>query len=64
MSIPTGKALLAPFNRIRAVQLPIKVVYFHWNRALYEAIADCRSLLNESTSALTRCRELVAAWPD
>ncbi len=40
------------------------MVYFHQNEPLRLAISNCRTILWESTSRPTRCRELVAGWPD
>ena len=62
ISIPAAKGLLSPINKLLAIEPP--TVYFHRNRHLLEAIVDCRALLRESTVSPTRCRELVAAWPD
>ena len=63
ISVPAGKGLLSPFNRVLKLQPPA-VVYFHRKKALRAAVMECRALLLESTRAPTRCRELVAAWPD
>ena len=43
---------------------PSLVVYFHRNEPLRSAISNCRTLLRESTTRPTRCRELVAGWPN
>ena len=40
------------------------MVYFHRNASLHAAISNCRTILRESTSRPTRCRELVAGWPN
>jgi hypothetical protein len=41
-----------------------EVVYLHRNAPLFLAIRDMRTILRESTTRLTRCKELVAGWPD
>ena len=61
-ALPGGRGLLSPCNRLLKLRPP--VVYFHRNEPLRSAIADCRTLLRESTTRPTRCRELVAGWPD
>ena len=61
ISIPNGKGLLSPCNKI--LRLEPKVVYLHRNRVLHTAIADARCLLQESTLAPTKCTELVSGWP-
>jgi hypothetical protein len=40
------------------------VVYFHCNPPLFSAIKDMRTILQESTTRPTRCKELIAGWPD
>jgi hypothetical protein len=40
------------------------MIYFHRNLPLLSAISDCHTLLQESTNSPTRCRGLVAGWPD
>ena len=40
------------------------VVYLHQNKPLQSTITDLRIMLRKSTDVLTRCRELVVAWPD
>ena len=62
ISIPAGRGLLSPCNAILRIKPP--VVYLHKNKFLWEAVQDCRTLLRESTTKPTRCKELVAAWPD
>ena len=61
-ALPGGRGLLSPCNRVLKLRPP--VVYFHRNEPLRSAIANCRTLLRESTTRPTRCRELVAGWPD
>ena len=61
-AIPAGKGLLSPCNKVLCVRP--EVVYLHNNKGLAEAIDNSRTLLRESTVAPTRCRELVAGWPD
>jgi hypothetical protein len=61
-AIPAGKGLMSPCNWVLRTRPP--VVYLHNNRELEEAIKGAHTLLRESTTAPTRCRELVAGWPD
>ena len=61
-AIPAGKGLLSPCNGV--LRTRPEVVYLHRNNMLAQAIRDARTLLRESTVAPTRCRELVAGWPD
>jgi len=61
-SIPAGKGLLSPCNWV--LRARPEVVYLHRNKGLEQAISDARTLLRESTAAPTRCKELVAGWPD
>ena len=61
-ALPGGRGLLSPCNRI--LKLRPQIVYFHRNEPLRSAISNCRTLLRESTTRPTRCRELVAGWPD
>ncbi len=60
-TLPGGRGLLSPCNRLLKQRPP--VVYFHWNEPLCLAISNCRTILWESTSRLTRCHKLVAGWP-
>ena len=62
ISIPNGLGLLSPCNKI--LRLEPSAVYLHRNKSLRVALADCRTLLRESTLAPTKCTELVAGWPD
>jgi hypothetical protein len=62
MSIPAGRGLLSPCNRL--LKTRPQFVYLSTNATLYEAIENMRALLRESTMAPTRCRELTMAWPD
>ena len=62
VAIPSGKGLMSPCNRALHREPP--VIYLHRNRALREAITDCRTLLRKSTIAPTKCTELVTGWPD
>jgi hypothetical protein len=50
-AIPGGKGLFTPFNRL--LQLWPPVVYLHRNKALTEALYDCRTLLCMSTKKPT-----------
>ncbi len=61
-ALPGGQGLLSPCNRLLKCCPP--VVYFHRNGPLRSAMSDCRTLLRESAQRPTRCRELVAGWPD
>jgi hypothetical protein len=61
-ALPGGRGLLSPCNRLLKRRPP--VVYFHRNTSLHAAISNCRTILRESTSRPTRCRELLAGWPD
>ena len=62
MALQGGKGLLSPCNRI--LQKKPSIVYFHRNTPLLSAITDMRTLLRDSTTRPTRCKELVAGWPD
>ncbi len=61
-SILAGRGLLSPCNRLLK-QRPA-YVYLHRNLSILTALKGCRTLLCESTSEPTRCRELVTGWPD
>jgi hypothetical protein len=60
-ALPGGRGLLSLCNRLLKRCPP--VVYFHRNASLHAAISNCRTILWESTSRPTRCRELVVSWP-
>ena len=60
--IPMGASLLSPCNRILKLRPPY--VFLNRNRRVLTAIEGCRTLLRESTKEPTRCRQLVAGWPD
>jgi hypothetical protein len=62
LALQDGKGLLSPCNRLLRKQPD--VVYFHRNPPLFSAIKDMRTLLRKSTTRPTRCKELVAGWPD
>jgi hypothetical protein len=62
MAIPAGKGLLSPCNWV--LRHRPEVVYLHRHKGLLQAIGDAHTLLRESTTHPTRCRELVAGWPD
>ena len=62
ISIPSGNGLLSPCNGV--LRREPEFVYLHRNQPLREAIADCRTLLRESTLVPTKCAELVSGWPD
>ena len=61
-ALPAGKGLLSPCNWVLRKRPP--VVYLHRNKVLLEAIQGARTLLRESTTRPTHCRELVTGWPD
>ncbi len=61
-AIPAGVGLLSPCNRILA-QKP-QMVWLLSHKQLLAAIRGCRTLLQESTKDLMRCRELVSGWLD
>jgi hypothetical protein len=60
--IPMGASLLSPCNRI--LKRKPHVVYLNRNERLLTAVEGCRTLLRESTTEPTRCRQLVTGWPD
>ena len=60
--IPMGASLLSPCNRILKLNPPY--VFLNRNKQLLTAIEGCRTLLRESTKEPTRCKQLVAGWPD
>jgi hypothetical protein len=62
LALQGGKELLSPCNRLLCKRPD--VVYFHRNPPFFLAIKDMRTLLHESTTRPTRCKELVAGWPD
>jgi hypothetical protein len=39
-------------------------VYLHQNGPLLEAICDIRTILQASVKQPTKCKDLVAGWPD
>jgi hypothetical protein len=57
-----GWGLLSSCNHL--LQKQPQVVYLHQNKLLRSAISNSPTLLRESTSRPTRCRELVAGWPN
>jgi hypothetical protein len=61
-ALPGGRGLLSPCDRL--LKRRLQVIYFHWNELLLSAISNCWTILRESTSCPTRCRKLVAGWPD
>jgi hypothetical protein len=62
ITIPAGKGLMSPFNKLLRIQ-PTRV-FLHRNAAVRTALAECRTFLRESISKPTKCTQLVAAWPD
>ena len=61
-TIPDGNGLMLPGNQILAAR-PRKI-YLHRNEFLRTSLADCKTLLQESTLVPTRCNKLVMGWPD
>ena len=61
-SIPAGKGLLTPMNKLLRKRPPF--VYLHRNREVREMVRDCRTLIREATKEPTKCRELVMGAPD
>ena len=61
-TIPAGRGLLSPFNRVLAVEP--RQVYPHNNKHLRLALEECRIFLRESVATPTKCGSLVSAWPD
>ncbi len=57
-----GKGLLSPFYPI--LGLSPGTINLHHNVSLVTAIKDCRTFIRESISSPTKCRNLVAEWPD
>jgi hypothetical protein len=60
--IPAGRGLLSLCNRV--LKRRPAYVYLHHNKAILEVLAGCCTLLRESTTKPTHCRELVSGWPD
>jgi hypothetical protein len=61
-SIPAGRGLISPCNRLLK-QRPA-YVFLQQNKNILTVLEGCQTLLRESTNEPTRCRELVAGWPD
>jgi hypothetical protein len=61
-SIPAGKGLLTPCNRVIRKEPPS--VYLHQNIELRMAISDIRAILCEATKSPTMCKELVTGPTD
>ena len=61
IAIPVGKDLLSRYNQV--ISKHPAIVYFHHNELLAEAIHDCSTLHQESTTAPILCKELVRGWP-
>jgi hypothetical protein len=61
-SIPAGRGLTSPCNRLLKQQPAY--VYLHRNLSILTVLTGCRTLLHESTSKPTQCRELVTGWLD
>jgi hypothetical protein len=62
MSIPAGRGLLSPCNKLLQKRPP--VVWLHRNKKLQVALQDCRTLLREATKNPTKCKELVMGEPE
>jgi hypothetical protein len=60
--IPMGAGLLSPCNQI--LQVKPTYVYLNQNKRALNAIEGCCTLLQESTTEPTRCRQLISGWPD
>jgi hypothetical protein len=60
-AIPAGKGLLSPCNKLLA--LKPHSVFLHRNNDLRIALRDIRTLLQNSVTHPTRCRELVSGHP-
>jgi hypothetical protein len=58
LALQGGKGLLSPCNRL--LRKKPSIVYFHHNALLLLAITDMRTLLRDSPTRPTRCRELMA----
>jgi hypothetical protein len=61
-ALPAGLGLISPCNEVLRTQP--NIIYLQQNKALRQALILCRTLLHESTTQPTRCKELVQAWPD
>ena len=62
ISTPNGNGMLSPCNNI--MKREPEFVFLNRDPRLRTAIEDCREMLRISTLAPTKCRELVAGWPD
>ncbi len=62
LTVPAGKGLLSAFYVILAKEP--RVVHLHSNHNLRNAVKDCRTFLRETIASPTRCKNLVAGWPD
>ncbi len=60
-ALPAGNGLLSPCNKILALRP--HTVFLHRNTELRVALSDIRTLLQESTKAPTKCRQLVMGYP-
>ena len=61
ITIPEENGLMFPANLVLAVRP--NTIFFHQNKLLGAALADCRTLPRESTLKPTQCKELVMEWP-
>ena len=60
-AIPAGKGLLSPCNKLLA--LKPHFIFLHRNNDLRIALSDIRTLLQQSVTHPTRCRELISGYP-
>ncbi|KAL7544864.1 hypothetical protein ACHAWF_008224 [Thalassiosira exigua] len=61
MSLPAANYLLSPMNAVIRLELP--VVYLNRIEALLHAIKDSRTIIKESMTKSTHCKQLVREWP-
>jgi hypothetical protein len=62
LALQGGKGQLSPCNWL--LRKRPAIVYFHHNAPLLSAITNMQTIFRESTKRPTRCKELVAGWPD
>jgi hypothetical protein len=62
ITIPAGKGLLSPFYALLAAQP--QFIFLHWNKALYNAVVNCRTFLQASVSSPMKCHNLTTGYPD
>ena len=61
-SVPAGNGLMSPCNAV--CRLNPKFVWLHKNPDLRLAIKGMRTIIRETASTPTPCRELIQGWPD